>query len=142
MYVFCSNTASFPFTMFIGPTAVAGRVLQSKVCLSFHLYKCFLGIGSLLFSKFWHDARNPYEVVRDSHIFLEKFLLLQILGKKLCLLFNFYWICSIMKTYLLRSCTYSIFDKNLVPEICAKILSANQFAAFLNERYLQKKSMK
>ena len=25
----------------------------------------FLGTVSLLFCKFWHDARNPYEVVHD-----------------------------------------------------------------------------
>ena len=37
--------------------AVAGRTL----CLS----GCFLGIGSLDFSEFWHGARNPYEVVHD-----------------------------------------------------------------------------
>ena len=24
---------------------------------------CFLGIGSLDFSEFWHGARNPYEVL-------------------------------------------------------------------------------
>ena len=33
----------------------------------------FLGIVSLVFSKFWHDARNPYEVVHDSQIFQENF---------------------------------------------------------------------
>ena len=25
----------------------------------------FFGIGSLVFSKFWHGVRNPYEVVPD-----------------------------------------------------------------------------
>ena len=29
------------------------------------LFGCFLGIGSLDFVEFWHDARNPYETVRD-----------------------------------------------------------------------------
>ena len=26
---------------------------------------CFLGIGALDFSEFWHGSRNPYEVVCD-----------------------------------------------------------------------------
>ena len=33
---------------------------------------CHLGILSLVFSEFWHNARNPYEVVRDSRIFWGK----------------------------------------------------------------------
>ena len=37
-------------------------------CLS----KSFHGIVSLFFSKFWHGARIPCEVVRDSWIFREK----------------------------------------------------------------------
>ena len=39
---------------------------------SFCLSGCFLGIVRLVFSKFWHDARNAYEVVRDSRIFQKK----------------------------------------------------------------------
>ena len=35
-----------------------------------------------------------------------------------------------------------MFGKNFVPEIWAKILSANQTAAFLNEQILQNKSLK
>ena len=35
-----------------------------------------------------------------------------------------------------------MFGKNLVPEIWAKMLSANQIALFLKERNLQNKSMK
>ena len=31
--------------------------------LSILLSRCFLGIASLFFSKFWHGARNPHEVV-------------------------------------------------------------------------------
>ena len=34
--------------------------------------------------------------------------------------------------YLLYSCTNAIFGKNLVPEIWAKILLANQITGFLN----------
>ena len=29
------------------------------------LSKCFLGIGLLAFSKFWHGVRKPYEVIHN-----------------------------------------------------------------------------
>ena len=45
--------------------------------LSFYLSGCFLGIVSLFFSKFWHGARNQYEVVCDGAGFSGK--------KKFCL---------------------------------------------------------
>ena len=38
--------------MFIGPAAVAGRVLQKRVCPSFFYSGSFLGIGSLVFVNF------------------------------------------------------------------------------------------
>ena len=38
--------------------------------------------------------------------------------------------------YLLYSCANPIFGKNLVPEIWAKMLSANQITGFLNQLYL------
>ena len=52
--------------LLLGPLVVAGSVLWNRVCpsilLSFHpsvlLAKDFLGIVSLVFSKFWHDTRN------------------------------------------------------------------------------------
>ena len=44
--------------------------------------------------------------------------------------------------YLLCSSTNAIFGKNLVLEIQAKMLSANQIAWFLNELFLQSKSSK
>ena len=47
------------------PPVVAGRELGLTVLLSFRLSGRFLGIASLVFSKFWHGARNPYEVVCD-----------------------------------------------------------------------------
>ena len=43
---------------------------------SFHLSCCFFGIVSLVFSKFCHGTRNPYEVVRDSWIFHNFFFFL------------------------------------------------------------------
>ena len=47
-----------------------GPMKYSTVCPSFSravcaLCGCFLGIGSLGFSEFWHGARNPHHVVRD-----------------------------------------------------------------------------
>ena len=59
----------------IEPLVVAGRVLYIKYGLSilpaFRLSGRFLGIVSLVFSKFWQDARNLYEVVRDTLNFWE-----------------------------------------------------------------------
>ena len=44
--------------------------------------------------------------------------------------------------YLLCSCTNPLFGKDLISEIYAKILSVSQIAEFLNELFLQSKSMK
>ena len=43
-----------------------------SVLPSFRLSGHFLGIVSVVFSKFWHGGRNPYEVVRDRAISTEK----------------------------------------------------------------------
>ena len=40
---------------------------------SVHLSARFLGIVSLVFSKFWHVARNPYKDMRNRAGFSEKF---------------------------------------------------------------------
>ena len=102
---------------FFGLPAVAGRVLWNRVCLSFRpsvlLSGCFLGIVSSVFSKFWHGAKNPYEVVQ-SQMFQKICFLPPKLGKWtrygpktrfLDLLrnfvINFYWICSVMKIYII-----------------------------------------
>ena len=74
----------------------AGRVLWNRVCLSFspsfRLSGQFLGIVSLIFSKFWHGARIPCEVVHDSAGFLGKFFLPQKLGKwAKSRVFSIYW---------------------------------------------------
>ena len=44
--------------------------------------------------------------------------------------------------YLLCSCANAIFGKIFVPEIYAKMFSANQIAGHFNQPYLQKKSVK
>ena len=58
-------------SQFFGPPALAEMVLwigsvRPSVCPSvrpfFRLSGRSLGIVLLVFSKFWHDARNPYEV--------------------------------------------------------------------------------
>ena len=43
---------------------------------------------------------------------------------------------------MLCSCTNPIFGKIFVPEIWAKIFSADQIAGFYNQPYIQNKSMK
>ena len=53
------------------------------------------------------------------------------------LVFNFFWIGSVMKTYMLCSISNCIF----VPEIWAKMFSANQIARFSNQPYIQNKLM-
>ena len=60
----------------IWPPAVAGRVLWNRVCTSFHLpfhlFGHFLGIGSLVFVKFWHGATNLFEIVHGRVWFSRK----------------------------------------------------------------------
>ena len=72
---------------FIGPSAVAGRVLNLTIgsghlsillpvlpsSVSLCLSMCFLRIVSLVLSKFWHGPRNPYEVVRGGGFSGKKF---------------------------------------------------------------------
>ena len=86
-------------------------MLAARVCPSFRLSRRFLGIVWLVFSKSWHGARNPYEVVRDRawfsrNIFFPKKLRKWVKNgpktsffKKILnnFVINFYWICSVMK---------------------------------------------
>ena len=100
--------------MFIGHPVEAGRILQIRGCPFFYCSRCFLGIEFSVSSKFWHGAKKPYEVVGDSARFFRKssfapknsengakgsknrgFLIYK---KKL--LFNFHWICLIIKIIL------------------------------------------
>ena len=69
------------FKLFFGTPAVAGRVPWNRVCPSFRLSGSLLGTVLLVFSKFWHGARNLYEVVRDRAGFSRKCFLLQKLGE-------------------------------------------------------------
>ena len=122
--------------------------------LSFSLPGCFLGIVSLVFSKFWHGARNPSVTEPE---FSEKNFLPQKLGKWIknepkTGFFSFteklghYFLLNLFYNenlyYLLCSCTNPIFGKTFVPEIWAKMRSVNQIARFFNHPYLQNKLMK
>ena len=103
---------------FFGTLVVAGMVLWNRICPSFCWSGRFLGMVSLVFSKFWHDARNPYEVVRDRAGFSRKKNFVPKFGKMgqkqgffnilKNFVINFYWICSIMKIYII-SCVPAQF---------------------------------
>ena len=96
-----------------GPPAVAGRVLWNKTCPSFHPSilpsGCFLGILSLIFSKFWHGARNLYEVSVTVPYFLapkigkvdQKWAKNGFFNLLKNLVLNFHRIWSIMKIYII-----------------------------------------
>ena len=43
-----------------------------SINVSISLFRHFLGIGSLVFPKFWHCVRNPYELVLDRGAFFPK----------------------------------------------------------------------
>ena len=59
------------------------------------------------------------------------------------LVINFYWICSIMKTYIIYCVSPQIpYLGKKFSEIWAKMLSDNQIAGFFNQPYLLNKSIK
>ena len=99
---------------------VAGTVPWNRVFLSFSLSfhlsvrpffslsRCFLGIVLLIFSKFWHGARIPCQVMCDRAGFSRKIFFAPKMGQNQGffnllenLVINFYWIWSIMKIYIL-----------------------------------------
>ena len=129
-------------------------VLWNRVCpsifLTFRLSRHFHEIGALVLSKFWHDPRNPYDVLPDrTGIFLKIFFC-----PKMCqklgfwnslknLVINIYWICFIIKSdSFLCSYTNLIFTKNLFHEIWVKMLPANQTAGHVNQLHFQNKYLK
>ena len=139
------------FRTIIGPLAVVGRVLWNRVRPS--CPRVFLNFISI-FSEFWHAPRNPYEVVRDRAGFSGKIFLPENLGKWTkngpktgflnllkCLVINFCWVCSLMKTYII-CCVLAQIPKIFVPEIRTNMFSSNQIARFSNQLYLQNKSIK
>ena len=118
--------------------------------LTFYLSRRFLGIVSLIFLKFCHDARIACEVRSDRARFSGKIIFAPKIGKKgffqligkfghqflLNLIYNknlYYWLCS---------CTGCIYVKIFVPEIWVRMFSANQIPGFFNQPYPQNKSVK
>ena len=118
--------------------------MKQGLCIfsSCDLSGCFLRTKSLDLFEFWHCARNPYSVVHDSPIFLKTFAQkIREMGQKQDFLnlkknfvITFHRTCSVNFQYLLCSSTNPIFGKNLVPEIQAKMHSANQIVGFLNRQ--------
>ena len=148
------------------------KILQSfflwnRVCRFSALpFRSFVGIVSV-FSKFRHDARNPYEVVCHRARFSGKIFLLRKLrkwtkffqpknwenGRKMGqkqgflnllknLVINFYWICSIMKISIIFCALAEIpcFGKLFIPKIWSKIFSTNEIVGFFYRPYLQNKT--
>ena len=123
------------FLIFIDPYWTHGssqKVLWNMVCLCFHLVPAFFGILSLVFSKFWHGAWNPDQVVCDSCIFQNLFCpqnrengpkmgqkqgFLNLLKK---LVINFYRICSIIfilfAVFLHKSYIWDFFSLKYEPK--------------------------
>ena len=94
-------------------------------CLAFRLSGRFLGIVLLVFSKFWCGARNPYKVVHGRAGFFRKNFFVPKTGKMdqkwhkkqgflnlfRNFVINFYWICSIMKTFAVFLYKPQIWEK-------------------------------
>ena len=59
MPVYCSCACWVSSRSWKGPMKQGLFILPSCCCL----LGCFLGIGSLGFSEFWHGTRKPYQVV-------------------------------------------------------------------------------
>ena len=110
----------FSLLTVFGPPAVAGRVYEVRsVRLSalpsfLPLSGYFPRIVSLVFPKFWHGARYSYEVVRDRAGFSRKLFLpinwenwpkMGFWNSLKNLAIIFYWICYIMKIYIISCVT-------------------------------------
>ena len=126
MYGFCSNkvlySASLSFTMFTGPAAIAQWVPQNRVFPFFLLSGYLLGIRSLVFfPNFGKVLENHMKWSMTKPEFFRKNFFSSITGKMVHkfflnslekLVFNFHWICSIIKTYII--CCVSVHNVYLV----------------------------
>ena len=134
-----------------------GLSILPSFCTSVHSSVCPGVFLELYNYKFWHGARNPYEVMHDSRIFWKKYFLTQKLGKwtkngpksgffKFIEKFGHYVLLNLFYNEnlynLLCSCANRIFGKIFVSEIWAKMFSDNQIARLFNQPYLQNRSMK
>ena len=142
-YIFLIVEHNGVHSVTFGPPSLTWRVLWNRVCRSFrpsfHLFGHFRGIVSLVFSKFWHDARNQYEVVRDRAGFSRKKMFAPKIGKvgqkqgllnivkNFVIIFLLNLLYNESVYYLLYPCTNpTIFGKILVPQIWTKMFSTNQ----------------
>ena len=105
----------------VRPLAVARSVPWQGLSIfpPCYLLGCFLGIGSLGFSEFWHCTRKPYQVVR-ARFFGKTFFCPQKRGKWAKnrpkvgffgfkeIFGNFPRICFIMKIYIIKN-LYLVF---------------------------------
>ena len=104
----CPVKSYFKLLMFtfLDPPDVAGRVVWNRICLSFCpsilLSRCFLGIVSSVFYKFWHEPDFPEFFFpknwENGPKMDQKQVFLNLLKS---FINNFYWICSIMKIYII-----------------------------------------
>ena len=110
----------------------------------------FLGVGPLVFSEFKHGPRSPFKVVYEGAK-LEKLFCPKNWGNEPKIRFfesnekfghyfslNFFYNENILFAMF---CTILMYGKNLFSEIWAKMLSVSQTARFLNQIFLQNKSM-
>ena len=127
MYGYCSNkalySASFSFTIFTGPAAVAWQVLQNRLCPSFPLPRCFLELDLYFFLNFGVVLETEMTLCMTEPIFFIKTLFcpnwengsklgqnrVNLLKK---IVFNFYWNCYVRKIYVI--CCVPIHDLRLV----------------------------
>ena len=128
----CSCTCWTPSSSRKGPMKQGLSVVPSCCLLG-----CFLGIESLSFSEFRHGTRKLYQVVCAR--FFGKTFFAQKIGE----VDNFPWISSIMKIYIISCVPVQIFyfEKMLFLRY-RPMLPAIQIVRFLNQAFLQSKSMK
>lgn len=124
-----------------------GSCKIGSVYLSVRLDLRFLGIGSLILSKFWHAAKNLNEIMRDTAVYYRKHgSKLGVFGIYWNLVINFSWISSIMNFCKLvvmflykshiweKSGSWAFTQSAFSLEIqCTSLLSTNEVARFLNQ---------
>ena len=122
------------YFVLIRPPVIAGSVLLIRVRPSILLSGDFLGISSLDFSEIQYGVKGPCDVVHLRAGFFcfqngkngPKKGFLEFMGK-----FRYYFFLNLVYKetlylyQLLYFCTNPILGKNVVPEIWAKMLSAN-----------------
>ena len=96
----------------------------------------FFGIGSLNFCEFWHDARNPYEIVHDRARVFGKNFFAPKMGKwakkkgffnlKKNLVVNVHWICSFFVLFLHKCCIGKILFLRYRPK-CFQLIRLQDF---------------